>query len=81
VLDADDNPLVYNGQEMERDIVQFVPFREFRNNPHQLAEETLKVGHDTHRDTTRTTRSTTRTARRTPLTAACCGRYRRSRGS
>eukprot|EP01087_Luapelamoeba_hula_P007490 TRINITY_DN1839_c0_g1_i1.p1 TRINITY_DN1839_c0_g1~~TRINITY_DN1839_c0_g1_i1.p1 ORF type:complete len:899 (-),score=122.24 TRINITY_DN1839_c0_g1_i1:13-2649(-) len=41
VLDADDTPLVYKGKEMDRDIVQFVPFREFRNNPQKLAEEVL----------------------------------------
>lgn len=44
VLDADDEPLfsrTYN-KYMERDIVQFVPFREFKNNPMKLAKETLE---------------------------------------
>ncbi len=27
---------------MERDIVQFVPFQEFKHNPHLLARETLE---------------------------------------
>ena len=26
---------------MERDIVQFVPFRDFKNDPYRLAQETL----------------------------------------
>ena len=35
ILDADDQPLYSNKLKkyMERDIVQFVPFREFKNNP------------------------------------------------
>eukprot|EP01090_Pellita_catalonica_P012806 TRINITY_DN2872_c0_g1_i1.p1 TRINITY_DN2872_c0_g1~~TRINITY_DN2872_c0_g1_i1.p1 ORF type:complete len:641 (-),score=135.88 TRINITY_DN2872_c0_g1_i1:680-2602(-) len=41
VLDADDTPLVHNGKEMERDIVQFVPFNQFRKNPDLLAQEVL----------------------------------------
>jgi len=41
VLDADDTPLVSNGKTMERDIVQFVPFRTFQGNPTALAAETL----------------------------------------
>ncbi|KAG0316913.1 Copine-8 [Dissophora globulifera] len=32
VLDADDEPLRANGESMARDIVQFVPFREFQTN-------------------------------------------------
>lgn len=43
VLDADDVPL-YSAtlkRYMQRDIVQFVPFLEFKNNPYQLARETL----------------------------------------
>ena len=28
-------------KNMESDIVQFVPFRKFKNNPEQLARETL----------------------------------------
>lgn len=42
-LDSDDD-LLYSKRfkkHMEADIVQFVPFREFRNNPVQLARETL----------------------------------------
>ncbi|CDW74967.1 copine viii [Stylonychia lemnae] len=44
VLDADDEPLYSNVHKkyMERDIVQFVPFREFKNNPIQLAKQTLE---------------------------------------
>ena len=43
VLDADDTPLYSNKYKkyMERDIVQFVPFRDFKQNPHLLAKETL----------------------------------------
>lgn len=35
VLDADDEPLYspVHKKHMERDIVQFVPFRDFKNNP------------------------------------------------
>ena len=43
-LDADETPLystVYRKQ-MAADIVQFVPFRDFANNPMQLAKETLE---------------------------------------
>ena len=44
VLDADDEPLYSRTYKkyMERDIVQFVPFREFKNNPVILAKETLE---------------------------------------
>lgn len=44
VLDADDVPLYSQRfkKYMESDIVQFVPYREFRNNPIQLAKETLE---------------------------------------
>ena len=43
VLDADEVPLYSHKHKkhMERDIVQFVPFREFRENPVLLARETL----------------------------------------
>ncbi|KAL6048086.1 Copine IVb [Balamuthia mandrillaris] len=41
VLDADDKPLVHKGRPMERDIVQFVPFKDYKNHPERLAEETL----------------------------------------
>lgn len=41
-LDADENPLIdSNGKKMERDIVQFVPFREVGNSPTALAREVL----------------------------------------
>ena len=43
-LDADEVPLysqMYKKQ-MSADIVQFVPFRDFANNPMQLAKETLE---------------------------------------
>ena len=43
VLDADDEPLYSKTYKktMERDIVQFVPFRNFKGNPLMLAKETL----------------------------------------
>ena len=42
-LDADDEALYSNAYRkyMEADIVQFVPFNEFKHNPHLLAKETL----------------------------------------
>ena len=42
-LDADDEALYSTayGKYMEADIVQFVPFNEFKHNPHLLAKETL----------------------------------------
>lgn len=41
-LDADDVPLVSSfGEKMKRDIVQFVPFLKFKNNPMILREEVL----------------------------------------
>lgn len=44
ILDADDVPLYSQRykKNMEADIVQFVPFREFRNNPQELAKQTLE---------------------------------------
>ena len=42
LLDADDKALEVNGRRMERDIVQFVPFRNFRKKPSLLAKETLE---------------------------------------
>jgi len=43
VLDADDEPLRYGGETMQRDIVQFVPFRKFhRQHYSALAAETLE---------------------------------------
>mmetsp|Transcript_29183 Transcript_29183/g.28918 ORF Transcript_29183/g.28918 Transcript_29183/m.28918 type:complete len:131 (-) Transcript_29183:1-393(-) len=42
VLDADEEPLIdSHGKKMERDIVQFVPFREVGNSPVSLAREVL----------------------------------------
>ena len=42
VLDADDKPLVSRGKQMARDIVQFVPFRDFQNSHYSaLAAEVL----------------------------------------
>lgn len=43
VLDADDDPLVDSrGRKMLRDIVQFVPYRQFGNSPYALAKEVLE---------------------------------------
>jgi hypothetical protein len=44
VLDADDEPLYSKRykKKMAADIVQFVPYREFKNNPMALAKETLE---------------------------------------
>ena len=43
ILDADDEPLysMKHKRFMDADIVQFVPFRDFRNNPTELAKATL----------------------------------------
>ena len=43
-MDADEVPLYSQKykKNMEADIVQFVPFREFRNNPAELAKQTLE---------------------------------------
>lgn len=43
-LDADEKPLYSSKyrRQMSADIVQFVPFRDFQNNPMQLAKETLE---------------------------------------
>ena len=43
-LDADENPLYSDklAKAMERDIVQFVPFRNFKDNPLELARQTLE---------------------------------------
>ena len=42
-LDADEEALYSNAYRRYQaaDIVQFVPFNEFKNNPHLLAKETL----------------------------------------
>lgn len=44
VLDADDSPLYSKKYRkyMSADIVQFVPFRDFKNDPYKLAKETLQ---------------------------------------
>ena len=44
-LDSDGDQRLYSHKlkkYMERDIVQFVPFREFKNNPIMLAKKTLE---------------------------------------
>ena len=43
ILDADDNPLYdKNRRKADRDLVQFVPFNIFKDNPPQLAEQVLE---------------------------------------
>ena len=43
VLDADEDPLYdNNGRKADRDLVQFVPFKEFRNDGQKLAEQVLE---------------------------------------
>lgn len=44
VLDADETPLYSRTykKHMARDIVQFVPFRDFKNDAYKLAKETLQ---------------------------------------
>ena len=43
VLDGDDVPLVSsNGTKRMRDLVQFVPFNKYKNNPEKLAEQVLE---------------------------------------
>ena len=44
ILDADDVPLysMKYKKNMEADIVQFVPFRDFKHNPAELAKQTLE---------------------------------------
>eukprot|EP01096_Ripella_sp_DP13-Kostka_P000596 TRINITY_DN1064_c2_g1_i2.p1 TRINITY_DN1064_c2_g1~~TRINITY_DN1064_c2_g1_i2.p1 ORF type:complete len:956 (+),score=432.93 TRINITY_DN1064_c2_g1_i2:97-2964(+) len=42
ILDGDEHPLQSNGRKTQRDIVQFVPFREYKNaHPTKIAEVTL----------------------------------------
>jgi len=43
MLDADNNPLFSKrlGKYSSRDIVQFVPYRDLRNDPYRLAKEVL----------------------------------------
>jgi hypothetical protein len=42
-LDADNNPLFSKrlGKYSSRDIVQFVPYRDLKNDPYRLAKEVL----------------------------------------
>ena len=43
ILDADENPLFdKNRRKADRDLVQFVPFNNFKDNPQKLAEEVLE---------------------------------------
>ena len=43
ILDADNNPLIdKNGRKADRDLVQFVPFNKFKDNPPKLAEQVLE---------------------------------------
>lgn len=43
ILDADDNPLVdTKGRKCVRDLVQFVPFNEYRNDAKELAKQVLE---------------------------------------
>ena len=44
ILDADEIPLYSQRfkKNMDADIVQFVPFQEFKNNPAELAKQTLE---------------------------------------
>ena len=43
VLDADENPLYdRKGRKADRDLVQFVPFNRYKNDPAKLAEQVLE---------------------------------------
>ena len=43
VLDADEDPLYdNNGRKADRDLVQFVPYKDFKNNGQKLAEQVLE---------------------------------------
>ena len=44
ILDADDDPLYSKRfkKHMDSDIVQFVPFNQFKKDPRALAKETLE---------------------------------------
>ena len=43
VLDADDDPLYdSNGRKADRDLVQFVPYKDFKNDGQKLAEQVLE---------------------------------------
>ena len=43
VLDADDEPLIdRNGRKADRDLVQFVPYKDFKNDGRKLAEQVLE---------------------------------------
>jgi hypothetical protein len=41
VLDGDNGRLSSNGKQALRDVVQFVPFRKYKENPYGLAQEVL----------------------------------------
>ena len=43
VLDADEEPLYDNdGRKADRDLVQFVPYKDFKNDGQKLAEQVLE---------------------------------------
>ena len=43
ILDADDNPLYdRRRRKADRDLVQFVPFNDYKNDPPKLAEQVLE---------------------------------------
>ena len=43
ILDADEEPLYDDkNRKASRDLVQFVPFKDFKDNPHKLAEQVLE---------------------------------------
>ena len=42
-LVSDNGLLSYDNKRAERDIVQFVPFRDFFNNPHKSPEELANI--------------------------------------
>ena len=43
ILDADENPLYdKNHRKADRDLVQFVPYKEFKNDGQKLAEQVLE---------------------------------------
>ena len=42
-LDGNENPLINSkGKKRLRDLVQFIPFNDYKNSPNLLAEEVLK---------------------------------------
>ena len=43
ILDADENPLIdNNGKKADRDLVQFVPYNKYKDDPSKLAEQVLE---------------------------------------